>query len=761
MNHRHSFTFLLRPLCAFQTLLYAAAHLIKQGSLLATYCGFVSVTLAAASDSIPRAAAPGLPATVEITLDQKQVGMGRAVTVHAQAKLGDGKPAANCELLPYVNGHRWGAHEKTDAQGAAVFHIPLPRVGKAEICVAAMPPITEPDDFWIWPGPQNVVGPAWMQKTFALGAAPLDASLWVAVDDGAAVFINGSAVAQKGGWTNNAPVAIPDLLLRAGENVISVEAINGGGPSGLLLRLDLRTANGPLSVVSAAGWKGFATKPAEWPLASASAGQPVEVIARVDKGGSRPMPWPSMKETQRMAGAPLDRSLVVSAPTALEVHARQLQTMRHDPEHLIAIQWEEWFTPSNAYWQTAHAVPLMGFYDSSNPDVARQHLIWLIESGVDCLIADWSNNIWFAETWAPGLGVMELIGATRVMMDEMARMRAEGHPVPKMTFLTGVSHVRPNGPKVVNAQLDYIWTNFVTNPKYAGLWQEFDGKPLVQILDLTASYLKEGFELDPRFTVRYTGAQLDITKTNELGLWSWLDWQRPTATRKGNVVEAMTVSVGTFGEPGWLDAGARGRRNGATLIEDWNVALQERPRFLQVHQFQEFAGNIEGQPAAPPNRYFDSYSPELSDDIEPTSLTAHAYRGQGGWGFYALNLLRALADLHRQPAAETTVVAIAKPLHRQVVSTDAIEVEWVEAGRPAESYTLSANGIPLAEAVKGSSHRVDLTAIPDGPVTLRIAAQGTRTRYRLAWTEEATRLADSEPASMEVTFTLKRRDKAK
>lgn len=257
--------------------------------------------LAAATEKDLPVATPTLPAFIAITLEQRRVGMGRAVTVHAQAKWADGEPAVNCELLPYVNGHRWGAHERTDAQGVAVFHIPLPRVGKAEICVAAMPPITEPDDFWIWPGPQNVAGPAWMQKTFTLDAVPLEAWLWVAVDDGVAVFINGSAVVQKVGWRNNAPVAIPASLLRAGENVISVEASNGGGSAGLLLRLDFRTEAGWLNVVSAEGWNCYAEKPAGWPLASASAGRPVEVVARADKGDSRPLPWPSLKETQRMA----------------------------------------------------------------------------------------------------------------------------------------------------------------------------------------------------------------------------------------------------------------------------------------------------------------------------------------------------------------------------------------------------------------------------------------------------------------------------
>lgn len=53
-----------------------------------------------------------LPTTVEISLDQKQIGMGQSVTVRAQAKRADSEPAADCELLPYVTGHRRGAHSR-------------------------------------------------------------------------------------------------------------------------------------------------------------------------------------------------------------------------------------------------------------------------------------------------------------------------------------------------------------------------------------------------------------------------------------------------------------------------------------------------------------------------------------------------------------------------------------------------------------------------------------------------------------------------
>ena len=56
--------------------------------------------------------------------------------------------------------------------------------------------------------------------------------------------------------------------------------------------------------------------------------------------------------------------MIVSVPIRVEVEKRTLPRPPADPTRVVAVQWEEWFTPANAYWQTAQAVPLMGFYDS-------------------------------------------------------------------------------------------------------------------------------------------------------------------------------------------------------------------------------------------------------------------------------------------------------------------------------------------------------------------------------------------------------------
>jgi hypothetical protein len=53
------------------------------------------------------------------------------------------------------------------------------------------------------------------------------------------------------------------------------------------------------------------------------------------------------------------------------------------------MDWEPWFTPVNDVWTVAEGIPLLGKYDSFNPDVLKQHVIWMVEAGINCILVDW------------------------------------------------------------------------------------------------------------------------------------------------------------------------------------------------------------------------------------------------------------------------------------------------------------------------------------------------------------------------------------
>jgi hypothetical protein len=336
-------------------------------------------------------------------------------------------------------------------------------------------------------------------------------------------------------------------------------------------------------------------------------------------------------------------------------------------------------------------------------------------------------------------------------------MRDEGIPVPKMTLLTGISYA-PNGEVALNGMLNWIYQMYIRNPRFKDLWVQLDGKPLILVLDCGASYYKAGKKLDDRFTIRYNGANQESTHVDQYGFWSWMDGvEQPTVAMVNGKAEALTPCIGYFGDGGWKRPTARGRRGGATLLETWRSVLKYRPAFIQVHQFNEFAGQPEGQGyGANHDIYVDTYSEELSDDFEPTSLTAPAYRGDGGWGFHYLNLVRALVDLYRQPVQTTTVVIVSSPSPREVVKGGSVKVVWDAIGKPATGYTIQVNGKTVAQGVIGNSATVDLSHFHNGPLTIRVTGENTKSRYLLSSTEDSLPLYEPVATYAEVNVRLQK-----
>lgn len=711
-------------------------------------CG-ANTVFASSQDSKP---------TIKICVDKQRIGIGQNVNVSAQALLSDGKPAAGYLLLPYLNGKLWGPREYTNSSGKANLMVPLPNAGIQEISVRLYGKEEQPNECWLWSKKLADNQTVYFQKTFNLDKIAKNADLWVAADDHAVVYINGTEIIKKDGWNPISPVLVSGNLLHKGQNAISITAVNDGGPASMIARLDVNTLQGKKTVVTDSSWSVYENKPEKYPNTVMQKSSELVVLGSATTGVHLEG-WPGViKTSDNITGFIKPENGTFSNVVQVRVDWRKLKSFPKDPEHLIGYQWEEWFTPHNSFWQTAQAVPLMGFYQSYDPDVLRQQTIWMIESGADFMMADWSNNIWFLDDWdkrAPGFNELQL--ATSMMLENLAKMKDEGQPIPKFSLLIGISHVLPKGVDAVNGQLNYIYLNYIMNPRFEGLWQEFDGKPLIVVLDLGAEYLNDNIQLDDRFTIRYMGSQLDQKANEKVGLWSWMDRGDPVITYKDGKPEATTVSAGYFGAGGWLYPPTKGHRNGATLIDTFRSALNAKPKITLIHQFNEFAGQIEGQGYGEKHDlYVDSYSSELSDDIEPTSLTSPAYRGNGGWGYLYLNYMRALVDLYKQKIPETTVIAISSLLRNEIVKTNKIKVEWSCIGKPAKEYVLKANGKVVASNIKGNSAAIDLSKIPDGIVKLTLVAEGTKANYIYSWTTDSEKLSKPVCASSEVDFILRK-----
>lgn len=467
----------------------------------------------------------------------------------------------------------------------------------------------------------------------------------------------------------------------------------------------------------------------------------------------------------------------------VEVSMRDIPVNAEDGT-LFGIQWEPWFTPSRR-WTTAQAIPVMGIYDSSDPDVTRQHILWFMDLGVDFIIPDWSNHIWGQKHWTGRSDFAnEILHTTQLFLEVLADMRDEGLPVPRVALMPGLTNGPPATMQALNEQLEWIYQDYVRNPRFRGLWQELDGKPLIIVLDTgilahpdgrtetsfripffkqTMAWSAEEIDAfrkkqvpvdDSRFTIRWMSSQNQTTRHHEKGYWSWMDGSlKPMVTYRDGAAESVTVTPAFFAEYGWTAPEAYGRRGGWTYIESFKTALEHRPRVVMLHQFNEYSGQREGRGYGPDkNIYVDSYSVELSDDLEPVSLTTPGFRGDnGGWGFYYLNLTQALMDIYRGKADDVTLLAV----HIAGSAGSTLQLEWTTLGVPPESYAIALDGKTILEDTEDLAYSLSTTGLEAGVHTVAVRAKGVGTRYKLSPVRLDTPAEESMPVVVEKTFTVK------
>jgi hypothetical protein len=280
-------------------------------------------------------------------------------------------------------------------------------------------------------------------------------------------------------------------------------------------------------------------------------------------------------------------------------------------DRLVGIAYTTWH--QNAHWTNVWGTPLLGDYASDDRKVIRQHARWLANAGVDFIWIDWSNDLnYLYDPKKPRPDFDMIEGATFTIFDEFAKMRAAGEKTPNISIFIG----NPSEPDAVtNGNLqrkaDQVWNQFVANPNYRPLVQEYLGKPLLVVYVNTPSPYQNGLPSwdDPRFTVRYmTGfiTQQPALRTPDLlskfGYWSWEDRGPQTYAAFDGHPEAMTVVAAWRDDP---EAPTPGRLNGKTFRREWERARNVGPKFALVVSWNEWSRGE--QPSA-----------QVSKDIEPS-----------------------------------------------------------------------------------------------------------------------------------------------
>lgn len=453
---------------------------------------------------------------------------------------------------------------------------------------------------------------------------------------------------------------------------------------------------------------------------------------------------------------------------------------------LFGVQWESWFTHERS-WITAQGVPVMGIYDSTDPDVYRQQILWFMDMGIDFIIPDWSNHMWGKKHWTERSNSADgILHTTQIFLEVLADMRDEGLPVPKVALMPGLTNGPPTTMEGLNEQLEWIFQDYVRNPRFKDLWQIYEGKPLIIILDTGILAHKEGttesaFRIpffkwsltsgdlfneetidalrrqqgpvdDTHFTVRWMSSQNQTTRHHELGYWSWMDGSlKPMVTYRDGVAESVTVTPSFFAEYGWTAPEAYGRRNGWTYLESFKTALEHRPRVVMLHQWNEYQGQKKGHGHGPDKDVFlDTHSIEFSDDLEPISPTLPGYRGDKPYGFYYLNMTRALIDIYRGEADDVTLLAV----NIADLTGNELKIEWTTIGVTPESYTVMLDGNTILEETTDLTYSIPKEDLSPGAHTVSVQANGVGTRYELSKMQYDGISEDLMPVVVEKSFSV-------
>ena len=446
------------------------------------------------------------------------------------------------------------------------------------------------------------------------------------------------------------------------------------------------------------------------------------------------------------------------------------------PGTLMGLQYEPYFTNLNAGWEThratgipglnkgtQEAIPILGKYSSYDVKVIRKHEEWFEYLGIDWLLIDWTNFLWMNPAWEQHQGAThEIEETTELLFKTYSQLEKEGKHPPKLVIMLGLQ----NGPPPPHAmeRLNGIvaWTrkNLLDKPEYRNQWLYYNGKPLLTILfnpphpckDLKETMAQSPL-MAPDWTIRWISSQLQVNHAEECGMWSWMDGViRQVVTYNSGAAEETVVTPSAFPIPdGWLDPRTAGRDHGTPYLESWEVAFEARPKFIQIHQWNEFAGQAEGTGGGPRHNIFgDEYNAELSDDIEPTQLKGCGYRGCGGWGYYYMNLTKALISLYRNETPGITVMALSAPYLPATVVNPKLPLAWKTLGKQPGSYTLEMDGKRVANRITGQNYTLDLSAAHPGKHHVTLVANGVHTCFNL--TPE--KLTEKSPTPLPVTSTL-------
>jgi hypothetical protein len=373
--------------------------------------------------------------------------------------------------------------------------------------------------------------------------------------------------------------------------------------------------------------------------------------------------------------------------------------------HVVVMEYEAWFGPNAVTFQTSVAKPWLqskdmedigGGYDSADPAVIKQHVVWMEYMGIDAALIDLTNNVscifnsqWFVEKYLPNSNDCPVLRS-----DYQSIRDNTGNLYPAWTKLAtrlklipllggidqDVLYQDQDGKTAFEKEIEYFGALMQQHPN---LGVVYDGKPLM-VIYLGASqdptpaddpvwfqirqFLESHSEIANKYTFRmmagYLDSQSDLWASQntpdgpveinaEYGFWSWVDRLNPSCAlalcpyypsynRVGRRVENLTASIATAGQDGW------GCPNATQLPYCSDDALRygKNGSYQTFDSFMTYAREL--KPIFLMLHQFNEFNSsdegwdaDTNDDIEPANQ----------WGGRAVDVVREQIGIYRRETA--------------------------------------------------------------------------------------------------------------
>ena len=285
------------------------------------------------------------------------------------------------------------------------------------------------------------------------------------------------------------------------------------------------------------------------------------------------------------------------------------------PDSRVAVmEYEAWFGPNAVNFPANGIRPLLhstdmdavgGGYDSADPAVIRQHVVWLEQMGIDAALVDLSNNVscifnseWFVKQYLQDSNSCPVLRSNyQVIRDNTGNLYPAWEAL--QTHLKLIPLLGGIDQNVLYKDVDGK-TAFEKEIEYFGQWMQqypsrnviYEGKPLM-IVYLGAAqdpasadnplwfqirqFLQQHQEISGKYTFKMMAAYLDsqpalwaqqgvpdqpVMIAPQYDFWSWVDRLKPLCSNilcpyypsynmAGMRVENFTVATATAGQDGW------------------------------------------------------------------------------------------------------------------------------------------------------------------------------------------------------------------